>query len=102
MPRSFRYAANGSIGRRNLPCSIVNARNLEVHRRAIPQQQQRVQQRQRVLAARKRHRHAIAVANHLETADGLADFAQQDLLKVHASLSNAETHGRREYTPWTG
>jgi hypothetical protein len=49
-------------------------------------QQERVEQREGILATGERHRDAVAVANHLEAADGLSDFAEEDLLEVHNPL----------------
>ena len=49
----------------------------EIHRRTLLQQQQRVQHGERILAARQRHGHAIAVANHFEFRDSLAHLAKQ-------------------------
>ena len=39
-----------------------------------------------VLAAGERHGHAVAVADHLEAADGFADFPQQGFFEVHNLL----------------
>ena len=47
------------------------------------EQQQRFQQRGRILAAGERHGHAVAVANHLEAVDGLAHLAQQCFFEIH-------------------
>src|SRR5579872_6873914 len=47
---------------------------------ALLQQQQRLQQSQRIFAARQRNGHTVAVADHLEPSDRLADLTQQDLL----------------------
>ena len=55
----------------------------EVDGRALGQQQQRFQQRYGVLAARERHGHPVAVANHLEAVDGLSHLAQQCLFQFH-------------------
>src|SRR5207244_6427139 len=52
-------------------------------RRALGKQQQRLEQREGALAPRKRHCHAVAVANHLEAMDRLADLAQQCSFKLH-------------------
>ena len=51
--------------------------------RAPGEQQQRFQQSGRVLAARKRHRHAIALPDHLEPGDCLAYLAEQGLFEIH-------------------
>ena len=71
------------MGRRNLPCSTVNAQTEKSDGRAFGQQQQRFQQRERILAARQRHGNAVAIANHFEPADRLADFAQKKLFEIH-------------------
>jgi hypothetical protein len=51
--------------------------NGELDWRAIAQAQQNFEQRQRIFAPRKRHGHAISIANHLESRDRVADFAQK-------------------------
>src|SRR5487761_2600052 len=68
--------------------SLLNGEraNGKLHRRALLQQQKRVEHGERILAARQRHSHAIAFANHLEFRDGLADLAKQCFFQVHASI----------------
>lgn len=44
--------------------------------RFFRKQQQGFEQRERILAAGERHGYAIAIADHFESADGFADFAQ--------------------------
>jgi hypothetical protein len=51
--------------------------------RALLEQQQRFQQGGRILPPGERHGHAVAVANHLEAMDGLADLAQQCFFQIH-------------------
>ena len=52
------------------------AKNREIDRRALLQQQQHVEHGERILAAGKRDGHAIAIADHLESAHRFADLAQ--------------------------
>ncbi len=52
---------------------------LEAHRRLRLKLQQDVEQRVRILAARKADHHAIAVDDHLVVGDRLADLAAQAL-----------------------
>ena len=54
------------MGRRNLPCSTVNAQTEKSMGARSGKQQQRFEQGDRILAAGERHGHAIAVADHLE------------------------------------
>src|SRR5579863_923390 len=46
----------------------------KIHRRALRQQQQRFEQRERILATGQSNRDAIAVPDHLEPRHGLAHF----------------------------
>ena len=55
----------------------------EIDRRALLEQQQGLQQGGRILPPGERHRHPVAVANHLEAVDGFADLAQQCFFQIH-------------------
>ena len=55
----------------------------ELDGRAFLEQKQDFEQGGGIFPSRKRHRHAVAVANHLEAVYGFADFAQEGFLKVH-------------------
>ena len=54
----------------------------ELYRGPIPKQDQSLEHGEGILASGNRHGHAIAVANHLETRDGLADLAQECFFEV--------------------
>ena len=64
-------------GAQKFPLLDGECANCEVDRRALLQKQQRVEHGKRILAARQRYGHAIAVADHLELRDRFADLAQQ-------------------------
>ena len=72
MSRCFRYSPSGSI-----------------HRRAFSQHQKGFEQCQGILAAGQRDRDAIAVADHTESADRLANFAQENLFEVQNIIIRA-------------
>ena len=57
--------------------------NAEIDRRALLQQQQRLEQGDGILAARNGDGDAVAVADHLEAMNRFADFPQQGLFEVH-------------------
>ena len=71
------------MGRRNLPCSTVKAQTENSMGARFCEQQQGFEQGCGILAARKRHGHAVAVANHFEALNGLADFAEQSFFQIH-------------------
>ena len=48
----------------------------ELHGRFFREQKQGFKQGERILAAGERHGYAIAIADHLESADGFPDLAQ--------------------------
>jgi hypothetical protein len=50
------------------------------------QDQQRFEQRQRILAARQRDRDAIAIANHAEAPDGVTHLAQEEFFEFQVLL----------------
>src|SRR6185369_15748649 len=58
----------------------------ELYRRPVPQPDQRLKHGEGILASGKRHRHAIAVADHVKARDGLADLAQECLCEIQASI----------------
>src|SRR5581483_5000101 len=60
--------------------------NREVYGRPVAKPDQRLQQREGVLAAGERHRDAISVADHLEARNGLAYLAQQCFFEVQAFI----------------
>jgi len=60
----------------------VNAQTLKLDRRALAQSQQNFEQREGILAARKRHGHAVALANHLESRNRVAHPAQECFFQV--------------------
>ena len=57
----------------------VHGDELEAHRRDLAQLQQDVEERMAVLAAGEADHDAVAVLDHVEVADGLADVAAQAL-----------------------
>ena len=54
----------------------------ELYRSPIPQQDQRLEHGEGILASGNRHCHAIAIADHLETRYGVADLAQEFFFEV--------------------
>ena len=62
----------------------------------------RGEQRERILAARHRHGHAIAVANHLETMDRFTGLAQQYFFDVHLFIVEADRPQREMAYPGRG
>jgi hypothetical protein len=63
------------------------------------QAQQDVEQRVRILAPRQTHHHAIAVGDHAEVADGLANQATQlrlQLFKI-VRVTGRLVHGASKY-----
>ena len=81
------------MGRRNLPCSTVKAQTEKSIGARFGQQQQGLQQGERILAARERHGHAVAIANHFEAVDRLADLAQQCFFEVHSLIIRGQEYG---------
>ena len=79
----FEVFAQGLDGAEELALLHGESANGEVDRRAFLKQQQDFQQGGGILAPGKRHRHAVAIANHFEAVYGLADLAQKGFLKIH-------------------
>jgi hypothetical protein len=60
----------------------VDRHDVEVHRRALAQGQQQVEQRVAVLAARQADHDLVAGLDHVEVGDRLADLAVQPLAQL--------------------
>ena len=58
----------------------------EFDRRALFEQQQRIEQRHRILAPGKPNGHTIAFADHVEAANGFPDFVEQGLFEYQPSI----------------
>ena len=71
-------------GPQKLPLLHGERADRKLDRRALLQQQQSFEQRRGILAAGERHRHAIAIADHLKAMDSLADFAQKCFFEIHS------------------
>ena len=72
----FDVLADGLDGAEELALFDREGADGKTDRRALLQQQQGFEQGERVLTARERHGYAIAIADHLESADGFPDLAQ--------------------------
>src|SRR5262249_7410554 len=57
--------------------------NREIDRRPFLPKQKCFQKRRRVLAARKRDSHAVAIANHFEAMDSLPNLPQKCFFQLH-------------------
>ena len=71
------------MGRRNLPCSTVKAHTEKSMGARFWSSSSASSRVAESLPPGERHRHAVAVANHLEAVDGFADLAQQCLFEIH-------------------
>ena len=60
----------------------VDRDDVEGHRRAFAQRQQDLEQAVAVLPARQADHHLVAIVDHAEVADRLADLADQPLLEL--------------------
>ena len=68
---------------RRLKSTKMKIRNSQGVSRDVSVLQQRVQQRHRVFAARKADDHAVAVFDHFELFDRVADFPHQNFRRVN-------------------
>ncbi len=91
MPRDFQIFAHRLERAQKFSLLDGERADGEIDGSALLQQQQRFQHGQRILAAGQRHGHAIAVANHLESRDGLADLAQECFFEVHSVFVSVRT-----------
>jgi hypothetical protein len=58
----------------------------KLNRGAVAKPEQRFKQRERILTAGERHRHAIAIADHPEASDRIAHFAEKSFFQVQALI----------------
>ena len=71
------------MGRRNLPCSTVKAHTEKSMGARFCSSSRASSRVAESLPPGERHRHAVAVADHLEAVNGLPHLAQQCFFQVH-------------------
>jgi len=79
------------MGRRNFPCSTVNAQTVNSMGARFWSSRRASQQRQGVLAAGQGHRYAIPIADHLEPSDRFAYLPQECFFEIHVNRTAAGT-----------
>ena len=60
----------------------------EIDRRALLQEQQRVQHCERIFAAGERHGDAVALADHVESRDRLAHLAEECFFEIQLAVTH--------------
>ena len=74
------------MGSLNFPCSTVTSDELVGKRRPLPVGDERMKQRQAILAARHTNRNPVVRPQHLEPPHGTAHQIENSLLRFHYSL----------------